>query len=87
MKVEEPMFVYEKTPAAVHLRGQIIKGVEQEQNVRVLQHLYFVMEQLQREEHEALQKKGLRSLCGALKPNGKTLDEMRQEYMKERYDL
>ncbi len=81
MKVEEPIFMYGTGTAAAHLRGQIIKSVEKEQNPRVLQHLYFVIEQLQKEECEAIQKKGLRSLRGVLKSNGKTYDEMRQEYL------
>ena len=88
MKVEEPMFIYGRTSVATHLRGQIVKRVEQEENVRVLQHLYFVIEQLQNTKDEtATRKKGLRSLRGILKPNGKTYDEMRQEYMHERYGL
>ena len=87
MKVEEPMLAYEATPAATHLRGQIIRSVEQEKDIRVLQHLCFVMEQLQAEEHVVTPKRGLRSLRGVLKSNGKTYEEMREEYLKEKYDL
>ena len=88
MKVEEPMFVYQTKPSVENLRRKILKHVEHENNVRVLQHLYVVIEQMKDEENAAPQRK-LASLRGILKSDKaqKTYQEMREEHLSEKYAL
>lgn len=50
MKAEEPVFVYKATPSVENLRRQIVKHVEHENNVRVLQRLLVFVEQAQAKE-------------------------------------
>jgi len=89
MKAEEPTFVYQSQQTATRLRGQIIKSVESEDNMRVLQHLYVVIEQMKKNEERKVSSKGLSSLQGVLRTDKetKTYKEMRDEYMLEKYGL
>lgn len=50
MKVEEPMFVYQTKPSVENLRRKILKHVEHENNVRVLQQLLVFVEQVHAKE-------------------------------------
>lgn len=89
MKVEEPAMAYQSQPTANRLKGQIIKSVECEDNMRILQHLYVVIEQMKKNEEKKTSSKGLSSLQGILKADKetKTYKEMRDEYMLEKYGL
>ena len=88
MKVEEPMFVYKTTPSVANLRKLIVNHVEHEDDVRVLQHLYVLIEQMKDDEN-ATPKRNLASLRGILKSDKakKTYQEMRDEHMLEKYTL
>lgn len=88
MKAEEPVFVYKTTPSVANLRKLIMNHVEHEDNVRVLQHLYVMIEQMKDKENAAT-KRNLASLRGILKSDktNKTYKEMRDEHMMEKYAL
>ncbi|MBO4673409.1 MAG: hypothetical protein J5616_03570 [Bacteroidaceae bacterium] len=88
MKVEEPVFLYNPTPSAANLRKLIVNHVEHEDDMRVLQHLYYVIEQI-KEGENTVPKRNLASLRGILKSDkaNKTYQEMRDEHMFEKYAL
>jgi endonuclease V-like protein UPF0215 family len=89
MKVEEPVIsIYQATPSVANLRKLIVNHVEHEDNVRVLQHLYILIEQMKDDENSA-PKRNLASLRGILKSDktNKTYKEMRDEHMLEKYTL
>ena len=56
MKAEEPMFIYRTAPTVGSLRGMIMDKVEHETDVRVLQRLYVLIEQLNGEKTNAHRK-------------------------------
>ena len=66
MKAEEPMFLYRTKPTAGSLRGKIIDSVERETDVRVLQRLYVLIEQLKGENSATHRKIALSPRIKAL---------------------
>ncbi|MBQ9640514.1 MAG: hypothetical protein IJV06_03010 [Bacteroidaceae bacterium] len=86
MKAEEPIVAYGTTPSITHLRGEIINSIEQEQDIYVLQSIAAWIEQTQKKKSLNATRPSLRSLCGILKSN-KTYEELRDEYLKDKYAL
>ena len=84
MKAEEPIVAYGTTSSITHLRGEIIKSIEHEQDISVLQSIATLIEQTQKEKDFKATRPSLNSLCGILKSD-KSYEELRDEYLKEKY--
>lgn len=91
MKVKEPTAIYDTVPSIPVMRGRLMKALENEEDANFIQSMYVMMTQLknasQSEEHVKYSLSDLKGILALDKDDGLSYDDMRKDYLKERYSL
>lgn len=91
MKVKEYMARYNATPSVSVMRSRIIDELESVDDRHFIESMYIMMTQLKNESTDRKKTKysltELKGIVALDEDNGMSYDDMRMDYLKEKYSL
>ena len=91
MKVKEHIARYDATPSMSVMRSRMIDELERVDDRNFIETMYIMMTQLRKESTEGIKTKysltELKGIAALDEDNDMSYDDMRMDYLKEKYSL